>query len=101
MKVIKPSRVRGFYEKHPDAKSSLNAWLATVKAANWKNLNDMRNTVSSADIVWTPKGPIAVFNIRGNKYRLRCAIHFNRKIIFVRNFLTHAEYSKEAWKETI
>lgn len=46
------------------------------------------------------KRPIAVFNIRGSKYRLLCAIHFNRKIIFVRDFLPHAEYSKDHMKTT-
>jgi hypothetical protein len=44
----------------------------------------MRKTIATADIVRTPKGPITVFNIGGNKYRLLCAIHFNRKIFFSR-----------------
>lgn len=101
MKVIKPSRIREFYEKYPDSKSSFTGWLMTAKEANWGGLNDMRKTIASADIVPTPKGPIAVFNIRGNKYRLLCAIHFNRKIIFVRDFLPHAEYSKGTWRQTI
>lgn len=42
-----------------------------------------------------------VFNIGGNKYRLIAAIHFNRQIIFVLRFLTHAEYDKNIWKEQL
>jgi mRNA interferase HigB len=101
MKVIKPSRIREFCDKYPDSKSSLTGWLMIAKQANWRGLNDNRKTIATADIVPTPKGSIAVFNIGGNKYRLLCAIHFNRKIIFVPDFLPHAEYSKGTWKQTL
>jgi mRNA interferase HigB len=39
-----------------------------------------------------------VFNLRGNRHRFICAIHFNRKKLFIREFLTHADYSKQGWK---
>jgi mRNA interferase HigB len=39
-----------------------------------------------------------VFNIGGNKFRLVAAIHFNRKKIYVRHVLTHAEYDAGEWK---
>jgi mRNA interferase HigB len=42
-----------------------------------------------------------VFNIRRNDYRLITAAHFNRQIVYVMRFLTHAEYSKDRWKETL
>ena len=37
-----------------------------------------------------------VFDIDGNKYRLIAAIHFNRKMVFIRHVFTHREYDK--WK---
>jgi len=40
-----------------------------------------------------------VFNIAGNKYRLIVAIHYNRKKIYIRHVLTHAEYSRGHWRK--
>jgi mRNA interferase HigB len=40
-------------------------------------------------------------NICGNEFRLIAAIHFNRQLVFLLRFLTHAEYSKEKWKEEL
>ena len=39
-----------------------------------------------------------VFNIKGNAYRLITEINYRTGRIFVRHVLTHAEYSKGAWK---
>lgn len=44
---------------------------------------------------------VTVFNACGNKYRLLAAIHYNRKIVFTLRFLTHAEYSKDEWKNDL
>jgi mRNA interferase HigB len=41
---------------------------------------------------------LIVFNISGNKYRLITSIHFNRRKVYVRSVLTHAEYNRGAWK---
>jgi HigB_toxin, RelE-like toxic component of a toxin-antitoxin system len=37
-------------------------------------------------------------NISGNNYRLIAAIHYNRRKIYIRNVLTHAEYDLGIWK---
>lgn len=44
-------------------------------------------------------GKLTVFNIGGNKVRLIAAIHYNRKKVYIRAVLTHAEYDEERWKE--
>jgi mRNA-degrading endonuclease HigB of HigAB toxin-antitoxin module len=41
---------------------------------------------------------VVVFNIGGGAFCLITAIHYNRGIVYIRKFLTHAEYSKEEWK---
>jgi mRNA interferase HigB len=40
-------------------------------------------------------------NIGGNKYRLIAAIHYNRQRVYVLRLLTHAEYGKNLWKDTL
>ncbi len=38
------------------------------------------------------------FNIGGNKFRLIAAIHYNRKKLYIRHILTHAEYDRTMWR---
>ena len=62
----------------------------------------MRRTYPSADAVRVRSGrQVLVFNVCGNAYRLVVAAHFNRQIIYTLRWMTHAEYSKERWKETL
>jgi mRNA interferase HigB len=42
-----------------------------------------------------------VFNIGGNKYRLIVALHYNTQCVFILRLLTHAEYSKDLWKDDL
>ena len=44
-------------------------------------------------------GNLAIFNVRGNNYRLIVRMVFRSKRIYVKEFLTHAEYHKERWKK--
>jgi mRNA interferase HigB len=63
----------------------------------WHLLNfaELRAAFSTADRV----GKLTVFNVGGNKVRLIAAIHYNRRKIYVRAVLTHAEYDEGRWKE--
>ena len=38
---------------------------------------------------------------KGNAYRMICAIHFNTGKVFMLRFMTHANYSKEKWKNEL
>ena len=42
---------------------------------------------------------LTVFDIGGNKYRLIASIHYNRRKVYVRAVLTHAEYDRGRWRE--
>jgi mRNA interferase HigB len=56
---------------------------------------ELRITFPSADQV----GNFTVFNIAGNKFRLIVAIHYNRKKVYIRHVLTHAEYRRGHWRK--
>jgi mRNA interferase HigB len=102
VKVIKPATVRLWGQKHPTARSSLLGWLALVKVAKFKNFVALRQVYRSADQVQVASGrKVIVFNISGNNYRLIAAVHFNTQRVFALRFLTHAEYSKNQWKEKL
>ena len=63
---------------------------------------DLRRCFPSADQVRVSSGnAVVVFNIHGNAYRLICALHYNTGKVFLFRFLTHAEYSKDRWKDEL
>jgi mRNA interferase HigB len=77
-------------------------WVAVVRTARWTRFQDTRRQFPSADQVLADSGkPVVVFNICGNKYRLVAAVHYNRQRVYTLAFMTHAEYSENAWKKTL
>lgn len=102
MHVITRKRLQLFRERHRDAARPLELWYRTLKRARWRRLEDVRRVYPHADPVTVASGnTVTVFNIAGNKYRLIAALHYNRQRIYVLLLLTHAEYSKNAWKESL
>jgi len=102
MRIITRKRLRNFSARYADAAAPLAAWARAVQAARWRNLDELRLTFPHADNVRVEIDREAtVFNIKGNRYRLITAIHYDRQRVFVMRFLTHAEYNKDRWKETL
>ncbi len=102
MHIIKPRTVREYEKQYPDARASLEDWLSKVKAAKWDDISDVRQTFNRADPVVLQDGEtVTVFNISGNKYRLITTVRYRKKKVFTLMFLTHAEYSKETWKDQL
>jgi mRNA interferase HigB len=81
-------------EEHPAALEPLMYWYRIAKRARWQSLAAVREDFRHADAV----GPLTVFNIGGNKYRLVAAIKYRWQVIYIRHVLTHAEYNQEKWK---
>ena len=102
MRIIHGGTVKDWAAQYPDAAESLGAWLDTAGHATWRNLANVRQVYPHADPVKVASGrTVVVFNIRGNRYRLVTAIHYNRQIVYTLRFMTHAEYSKDRWKDTL
>lgn len=102
MRIIHGNTVKDWGRRYPDAAESLTAWLKAASVANWKSLAEVRYIYPHADLVVVgSRRSVVVFNIRGNHYRLITAIHFNRQVVYMLKFMTHAEYSKDHWKNTL
>jgi mRNA interferase HigB len=95
MHLISRKRLNEFADQHPDTKSSLAHWYSLARRNDFANFAELRAMFPSADQV----GKLTVFNIGGNKVRLIAAIHYNRRRVYVRAVLTHAEYDEQRWKE--
>jgi mRNA interferase HigB len=89
---------RGLFEraaKFADARSALRVWFDTAVEAEWRNIEDVRKSFPATDMT----DGLTIFNIRGNHYRLIVRMVFQYKRIYVKEFLTHAEYDKGRWKK--
>lgn len=95
MHIISRKKLVDFSLQHPDARNALEAWYLIIKQGQYQHFDEIRQHFPSADFA----GKLIVFNIGGNKYRLITAIHFNRQKVYIREVLTHAQYSKEHWKK--
>jgi len=91
MRVIAHRTIVEYGKQHANAKTSLDSWYRTTKAAKWKDFKDMKKTFNSADYVGNQR---YVFDIKGNDYRLVGKILFAQQIIYIRFIGTHGEYDK-------
>lgn len=92
MRVISNKALAGFAAVHRDAQVPLQIWRKLMEAADFSGFAELKRTFNAIDKV----GDYFVFDVGGNKFRLITAIHFNRKIVFVRYVFTHMEYDE--WK---
>lgn len=91
MRIITEKRLKEFAEIHPDSKTALQIWVDTVKAADWKNFADIKQSFNSVDSIGSQR---YAFNIRGNNYRIVVVIKFTPQFVLIRFVGTHAEYDK-------
>lgn len=95
MHVITRKRLRDFAGRYRDAAEPLAVWYAIMAKTDFGSFAELKRVFRSADKV----GKLTVFDVGGNKYRLIAAIHYNRKKVYIRHVLTHAEYDQDKWKE--
>ena len=95
MHIITRKRLNEYAEKHPTAKAGLAHWFQVLRKNDYADFVELRGAFHHADQV----GKFTVFNIGGNKARLISAIHYNRRKVYIRAVLTHAEYDAGKWKE--
>ena len=95
MRVISHKAIVDAARRHPDAGAALDNWYRITRKASWRHLADARKDFGHADVV----GRLAVFNLKGNDYRLVARINYVTQKVFVRGVWTHAEHSKGDWQE--
>ena len=80
-----------FLGKHADSEQYLKTWYQTTQSSNWFSPNDIKETYINVSIL---KDSRAVFNIKGNSYRLVVKFNYEKQWAFIRFIGTHAEYDK-------
>ncbi len=80
---------------HREAAEPLGIWYAIMSKTDLGSFAELKRVFGSVDKV----GRLTVFDVGGNKFRLIAVIHYNRKKVYIRHVLTHAEYDRGKWKE--
>jgi mRNA interferase HigB len=102
MRIITKRRILDYAKQHPNAAANLSAWITVAAAARWQSIADVRKVLPHADLATVRSSKtVTIFNIAGNHHRLITAIHYNTRSIFILKILTHAEYSKDRWKNDL
>ena len=102
MRIITKRRILHYAKQHPNASANLNAWITVAYAAKWQSIADVRKVFPHADLATVGSSKtVTIFNIAGNHHRLITAIHYNTRSIFILKILTHADYSKDRWKNDL
>jgi mRNA interferase HigB len=73
------------------ARSQFASWLEIAEKATWRTPDDVKRSHPKTSIL---KGGRAVFNIKGNDFRLIVLIQYRAGIVSIRFIGTHAEYDK-------
>lgn len=73
------------------ARAQYAAWRAIVEKAQRKMPEDVKKAHPKASIL---KGGRAVFNIKGNDYRLITIVQYGDGVLMIRFFGSHEDYDK-------
>jgi mRNA interferase HigB len=89
LRIIAKKILREFWGKHNDCEQQLKSWYDEASKSTWKAPRDIKKEYPSASFLEDNR---AVFNIKGNHYRLIVKINYAFGMVWVRFVGTHAEY---------
>ena len=102
MRIISYKAIRDFAKQHADARVPLDVWYEIAAAGRWQSIADVRRSFPHADAAKVASGnTVTVFNVADNKYRLVTAVKYRWGMVYLLRIMTHAEYSKDQWKEQL
>jgi mRNA interferase HigB len=88
--IITEKRLKQAMTRHPNATPALSDWIIHVRAAQFANFHDLRQVFGNADVAHG----FTIFDIAGNSYRLIADVDYSMGRIYIKAFLTHAEYDE-------
>jgi mRNA interferase HigB len=80
MRIAGRERLERFCEKHADARTWIERWLADVELALWTRPRDIRSQYASASLLGDN---VVIFNVKGNAYRLEVMVAYRTGIVSI------------------
>lgn len=93
MRIIAKSRLKNYWETPGNEKSKpyFIEWYHFCSKQTWRTPQDIKLTLRNVSFVANDR---VVFNVKGNDYRIICAIDFPRLAMFIKFVGTHKEYDR-------
>jgi mRNA interferase HigB len=93
MRLFNIGTLRQFWEQpgNEACQEPLRAFAQEILKANWANPNELRLRYPSVDFVGVGR---AIFNVKGNQFRLVAEINYSRQLFFIKFIGTHGAYDK-------
>ena len=93
--MISAAAIKRYASRHADAADELFRWYKAASHALWRDLSEVRLHFPDAD----QYKALLIFNIRHNYYRLIVKVDYRAKLLMIKEFLTHKEYTRGGWKK--
>lgn len=97
MKILNLLPVIKFKKKHQTARKPLNCFVSDIKNITVKNFSELKK-IFGKRVDKLPKKyghDLYCFDIKGNDFRLIAVVTFKFGQLYVKEILTHKEYSKK------
>jgi mRNA interferase HigB len=92
MRIISEKRLTEFWGIHPSAEGPLKAWRYDVRAATWTTPQNVKDHFGgNVDILPDNR---AVFDIKGNTFRIVAHINYTTGIVYIKFVGKHSDYDK-------
>ena len=93
MRIIAKSRLKSYWEKPGNEKAQpyLTEWYHFCAKQEWKTPQDIKEMLKNVSFVANDR---VIFNVKGNDYRIICAIDYPRQAMFIKFVGTHKEYDR-------
>ena len=91
MVVVGKKRINDFVAEHPECKQELSELVRELEASRFGSPLELRAKYPSCK---TLDGRIAVFKVRGNRYRLSIQVAYNTQTMVIIAMGTHAQYDR-------
>jgi mRNA interferase HigB len=100
--IVSEKALKNFADNNAPARPAFESLVRALRKSHWGNLDALREAYPSADEVTVrSRKKVVVLNVGGNNWRVVAAFHYNTQMVFILKIMTHAEYSKEKWKQTL
>ena len=93
MRIIAKSRLKTYWDipGNEPSQSYLNEWYHFCSKQSWRTPQDIKNMLRNVSFIANDR---VIFNIKGNDYRIICAIDYPRQTMFIKFVGTHKEYDR-------
>jgi mRNA interferase HigB len=97
MHVISIQKLRTFWLQNPSAEKPLRIWYKLLEGCQASNYVELKQTFNSADVL----DNFTIFDVGGNKYRVIVQIFYQYGRAYIKEVLTHGDYSEGSWKRRL